>query len=129
MDHLVRKWLFCRLDIVGVGRYSYGYACFGLAIFVPSNTAFVILYLAYGFLVFLGMAANSSIMANLSPGKQRGLAYALFFLPGSLVGAVAPLMAAYIAEAYGLVSIFVASTAIFFLGLVVFKFGVKVRSS
>lgn len=109
--------------------YTLAYACFGLAIAIPSNAAFVILYMAYGFLIFLGMAANSAIMAKLSPGRQRGLAFALFFLPGSIVGAVAPLMAASIAETYGLVSIFVVSTATFFLGLVVFKFGVRVQPS
>ena len=95
----------------------------------PSNTAFVILYLAYGFLTFLGMAANAAIMARLSPGKQRGLAFALFFLPGSIVGAVAPLIAASIAEIFGLVIIFYVSTATFFLSLVVLKFGVRVQTS
>ncbi len=106
--------------------YGLAYTCFGLAIVLPSNTAFAILYLAYGFLLFLGMAANSAIMARLSPGRQRGLAFALFFLPGSIMGAVAPLVAASIAESFGLVSIFFASTATFFTSLVVFKFGVRV---
>jgi MFS family permease len=106
--------------------YALAYACFGLAFVVPSNTAFAILYLGYGFFNFLGMAANSAIMAKLSPGRQRGLAFALFFLPGSIMGAVAPLMAASIAEAFGLVSIFFVSTATFFLALVVLKFGVRV---
>lgn len=109
--------------------YSLAYACYGLAIVLPSNTAFAILYLAYGFLTFLGMAANSAIMARLSPGRQRGLAFALFFLPGSIMGAVAPLVAASIAEAFGLVSIFFASTVTFFLALVVFQFGVRVPRS
>jgi FSR family fosmidomycin resistance protein-like MFS transporter len=109
--------------------YTLAYACFGLAIVIPSNAAFAILYLAYGFMTFLGMAANSAIMAQLSPGRQRGLAYALFFLPGSIMGAVAPLMAASIAEAFGLVSIFYASIVTFFLALVVFKFGVRIPRS
>jgi MFS family permease len=109
--------------------YALAYACFGLAFVVPSNTVFVILYLGYGFFSFLGMAANSAIMAKLSPGRQRGLAFALFFLPGSIMGAVAPLMAASIAEAFGLISIFFVSTATFFLALVVLKFGVRVPRS
>ena len=116
-----KRWL---LAVLGLA-----YLCFGLAIVAPSNTAFVILYLAYGFLTFLGMAANAPIMARLSPGKQRGLAFALFFLPGSIVGAVAPLIAASIAEIFGLVIIFYVSTATFFLSLVVLKFGVRVQAS
>ena len=75
------------------------------------------------------MAANSAIMAKLTPGKQRGLGYALFFLPGSIMGAVAPIIAASIAEAFTLSSIFYASTAVFFLSLGVLRFGVRVQSS
>jgi MFS family permease len=109
--------------------YALAYSSFGLAFGVPSSTAFVILYLSYGFFSFLGMAANSAIMAKLSTGRQRGLAFALLFLSGSIMGAVAPLMAASIAEAIGLVSIFFVSTAILFLALVVFRFGVRVPRS
>ena len=105
------------------------YVCFGLAFVIPNNTVFLILYLTYGFLNFLGMAANSAIMAKLSPGKQRGLAYALFFLPGSIMGAVAPILAASIAEAFGLTIIFYTSTVVFFIALGVLKFGVRVQST
>jgi DHA2 family multidrug resistance protein len=116
-----KRWLLLVLTLA--------YTCYGLAIIVPSNTAFVILYMAYGFLSFLGMAANSAIMARLSPGKQRGLAYALFFLPGSIMGAAAPLIAASIADTYSLVSVFYASTVVFFLSLGVLGFGVRVPTS
>lgn len=115
-----RRWLLIVLTLA--------YACFGLAIVVPNNTLFVILYLAYGFFNFLGMAANSAIMAKLSPGKQRGLGYALFFLPGSIMGAVAPVIAASIAEAFSLTTIFYVSIAVFFFSLGVLRFGVRVRS-
>jgi MFS family permease len=119
--HGEKRWLLTVLTLA--------YACFGLAIASPSNVVFVILYLAYGFGTYLGMAANSAIMARLSPGKQRGLAFALFFLPGSIVGAVAPLLAASIADALSLVTIFYVSTAIFFLSLGVLGLGVKVQPS
>jgi len=109
--------------------FSLAYVCFGLAFVIPNNTVFLILYLTYGFLNLLGMAANSAIMAKLSPGKQRGLAYALFFLPGSIMGAVAPIIAASIAEAFGLTIIFYTSTVVFFIGLGVLKFGVRVQST
>jgi fucose permease len=53
------------------------------------------------------------------------LGYALFFLPGSIMGAVAPIVAAFIAEMYGLTSIFYAAIVIFFIGLAVLRFGVE----
>jgi hypothetical protein len=65
-------------------------------------------------------------MAQLSPTRRRGLGYALYFLPGSLVGAVAPLIAAAIADAFGMTSIFVVSVTIYVIGQVLLKFGVKV---
>jgi len=116
-----KRWLLAVLALA--------YACFGLAFVVPGLTAFVILYLAYGFFNFLGMGANSAIMAQLSPSKQRGLGYALFFLPGSIMGAVAPMIGAFIGETFGLTGIFYASTVIFFIGIGVLRFGVKVQSS
>lgn len=116
-----KQWLLTVLALA--------YVCFGLAFVIPNNTVFLILYLTYGFLNFLGMAANSAIMAKLSPGKQRGLAYALFFLPGSIMGAVAPIIAASIAEAFGLTIIFYISTVVFFISLGVLKFGVRVQST
>jgi MFS family permease len=114
-----KKWLLTILFLA--------YICYSLAILVPSNTAFVVLYLSYGFLTFLGMAASAAIMAKLSPGKQRGLAFALFFLPGSIMGSVAPLAAASIGDAFGLVGIFYAAMMLFFLSLGVLKFGVRLR--
>jgi MFS family permease len=91
--------------------------------------AFVAFYLSYGFLSFLGMAANSAIMARLSPGKQRGLAYALFFLPGSLTGVAAPLVAAFIADTWSLATIFAVATVTFLSSLLVLQFGVKVKAA
>jgi MFS family permease len=67
-------------------------------------------------------------MAQLTPSRQRGLGYGLFFLPGSIMGAVAPMIAAFIAENYGLSSIFYASLVIYLVGLVVLQFGVKTNS-
>ena len=116
-----KRWLLVILSL--------SYLCYGLAILIPSNPTFVGLYMAYGFLTYLGMAANAAIMAKLSPGKQRGLAFALFFLPGSLVGAVAPLIGASIGDTFGLVTIFYVATFLFFLSLGVLRFGVRLRPS
>jgi MFS family permease len=114
-----KKWL--------TGVLVLSYICLGLAFVIPNTTAFIILYLISGFFNFLGMAANSAIVAKLSPSRQRGLGYALFFLPGSAMGAVAPVIAASIGEAFGLASIFYASIAVYVIGLFVLHFGVKIK--
>ena len=116
-----KRWLLIVLTLSAT--------CFGLAFMLPNTTAFIVLYLAYGFFNFLGMAANSAIMAKLTPSKQRGLGYALFFLPSSIMGAVAPMIAASIADTFTLTSIFYASTVILFISLGVLRFGVKLQPS
>jgi MFS family permease len=114
-----KRWL--------IGVLVLSYICLGLAFVIPNTIAFTALYLISGFFNFLGMAANSSIVAKLSPSSQRGLGYALFFLPGSLMGAVAPVIAAFIGEVFGLSSIFYASIAVYAAGLFVLWFGVKMK--
>jgi len=116
-----KRWLLAVL--------LFSYVSIGLAFVIPSDIAFVAFYLLSGFFNFLGMAANSSIVAKLSSSQQRGLGYALYFLPGSIMGAVAPVLAAYIGDAYGLSAIFYASLIVYFAGLFVLKFFVKVRPS
>lgn len=113
-----KRWLLIVLSL--------SYITLSAAFLIPNTIAFVVFYLASGFFNFLGMAANSSIMARLSPSRQRGLGYALFFLPGSIMGAVAPIIAAFIADSYGLTSIFFASIVVYIISLVLFYFGVKV---
>ncbi|MBN2336356.1 MFS transporter [Candidatus Bathyarchaeota archaeon] len=103
------------------------YACYIAAFLVGGVLPFTLLFLGHGFFNFLGMASNSSIMAKLSPGKQRGLGFALYFLPGSVMGAVAPIMAAFIADGFGMYTIFMASFAAYVVAILVLKFGVKVE--
>jgi MFS family permease len=102
------------------------YTCFALAFLIPGNIAFTVFYIGYGFFNLFSMAANSAITAKLSPSKQRGLGFALYFLPGSIMGAVAPMIAAYIADLWGIYTVFMASIGVFSLAWVVFTFGVKV---
>lgn len=113
-----KKWLLASLALA--------YVCLGLAIAVPNVYFFVTFYIAHGFCNTLGMAANSAIMASLSPSRQRGLGYALFFLPGEIMGVIAPILAALAAAAFGLTSIFVISLIIYVTGLAVLRIGVKV---
>jgi len=94
---------------------------------IPGNTAFTTLYVAYGFTSTLGMAPRSAIMAKLTPRRQRGLGYALFFLPGSIVGAFAPVVAGYLAGLIGFGNVFNIAIAINFTALAVLRFAVKVE--
>ena len=87
---------------------------------------FMALYLAYRFFGILGLPATASLTAKLSPPRQIGMGFAVSFLPQSIVGVVAPIVAAYIADIFGLFPIFTASFVIMFLGLGVLHFGVKV---
>lgn len=102
------------------------YAFFGIAILIPNNSLFVLFFLGYGFFSFMGMAANSAIMAKLSPGKKRGMAYALFFLPTSIMGAVGPILAATIATLLSVSGILYVSLVVFLFSLLVLKIGVHV---
>jgi MFS family permease len=113
-----KKWITAALLI--------SYSCFSLAFFIPGTIPFIVLYLGYGFFNLLSMAANSAIMAKLSPSKQRGLGFALFFLPGSIMGAIAPMIAAYIADIFGIFPVFLASMSVFSLAWLLLVFGVKV---
>ncbi len=114
-----KKWI--------LGTFSLGCILLAISIFVPSATMFAILYIGYGICNTLGMAGRSSIMAMLSPKGQRGLGYALFFLPGSVMGAIAPIIAGYIAQTYGFNTIFYLSLAVYALALGVLRFLVKVE--
>ncbi len=102
------------------------YACYILAFLVGGVLPFTLLFLGSGFFTYLSMAANSSIMAKLSPGRQRGLGFALYFLPGSVMGAVAPMIAALIADNLGMYPIFIASFVAYVAAVVVLMFGVRV---
>ncbi len=92
-----------------------------------SFTASLITCIASGLFNFLSMAANSAIIAKLSPSKQRGLGFALYFLPGSVMGAIAPLIAAFIADTFGMYNVFMACIGVYFLAVAVLQFGVKIE--
>jgi MFS family permease len=103
------------------------YICYALAYILPWDTTFIVFYIASGLFTFLSMAANSAIMAKLSPSGQRGLGYALYFLPGSVMGAIAPIIAASIADSFGVYNVFMVCICVYFLAVAVLQFGVKVE--
>lgn len=102
------------------------YTCYALAYLLPWNITFIVFYIGYGLFFFMGMASNSAIMAKLSPSGQRGMGFALYFLPGSIMGAIAPMIAAFIADTFGMYNVFMACIGVYFLAILVLQFGVKV---
>ena len=98
---------------------------FGIAFIIPGAIAFAAFYLGYGFFNLLSMASNSGLTAKLSPLKQRGLGFALYFLPGSIMGVLAPMVSAFIASTYGLLPIFFAATAVLLISIPILQLGVK----
>lgn len=96
-----------------------------LVTIVPGGIAFVIVYMIYGFVGTLGMAARSALIANLTPSSQRGVGYALLFLPGSIMGAIAPMVAANLIELFGMARLFPVSIVISIIGLVILVLGIR----
>jgi len=102
------------------------HTCFLLAITLKGFWPFMFFYLAQRFFGILAMPATAWITAKLSPPRKRGMGFALSSLPTNLVGFVAPIIAAVIADVYGVYTIFVVTAVIYFLGLGVLQFGVKI---
>lgn len=110
-----------------VYSFAIGYACFFAAFFTTNVIPFMVLYLAYKFLGILGMPAMASITARLSPPNQMGMGFALSFMPSSITGIIAPIIAAWIADTYGLFPIFIVATVAMYLSLIILRLGVRIK--
>jgi MFS family permease len=97
----------------------------GLVAIMPGGVLFIVVYIIYRFSGTLGMAARSNLVAKLTPSGQRGVGYALLFLPGSIMGAVSPMMAAYIIENFGMSTLFPLSIGIYIISLSILVFLIK----
>ena len=113
-----KRWLLLSAGV--------GYASFALSFFSKNIVLFVGFFLIYGFCNTLGGPARNSIMARITPGSRRGLGYALFFLPNSLIGAISPIIAGFIAELYGFNIVFYIAMVAFALAWTIVKFRIKV---
>jgi len=102
-----------------------GYLFYVAAFFTKGVLPFMALYLLYRFCGILGMPATASLTAMLSPPRQIGMGYAISFLPQSMVSVVAPVVAAYIADVFGLFPIFTVGFIVMFVGLALLQFGVR----
>ncbi|MFC1803587.1 MFS transporter [Thermoproteota archaeon] len=103
------------------------YVFFALAFFVKGFWPFFFLYVTHRFFGILSMPAMMTLTARFSPLKQRGVGFALSSIPMNVAMPVAALVAAYIADIYGLYSIFMITTVIYFIGLVIFHLGVRIE--
>ena len=103
------------------------YVFFALAFFAKGFWPFFILFVTHRFFGILGMPAGMTLTSRFSPRKQRGVGFALSSIPMNVVMPVAALVAAYIADTYGLYSIFMTTIVIYFVGLAVFQFGVRIE--
>ncbi len=112
-----KRWL--------VGTLFASYTCFMLAIVLKGFWPFMLFYLAQRFFGILGMSANMTLTSKLSPPKQRGIGFALSSIPENVIRPLASIIAAYIADYYGLYPIFIATVVIYYLGLGVLQLGVK----
>lgn len=115
----VKRWL--------VGTLLVSYFCFVMAILLKGFWPFMVFYLAQRFFGILGMPANMTMTARLSPPRQRGVGFALSSIPNTIVGPIASIAAAYIADFYGLYPIFIVTAVTYFIGLGVLQLGVKVE--
>jgi len=103
------------------------YVFFALAFFVKGFWPFFILYIIHRFFGILGMPANMTLTARFSPPRQRGVGFALSSIPMNVAMPVAALVAAYIADTYGLYFIFMTTMVIYFVGLAIFHLGVQIE--
>ena len=103
------------------------YVFFALAFFFKGFWPFSILYITSRFFGILGMPAGMTLTARFSPRKQRGVGFALSSIPMNVVMPVAALVAAFIADTYGLYYIFMTTTVFYFIGLAIFQLGVRIE--
>ena len=101
------------------------YAFFALAFILKGYWPFMLAFITHSFFGILGMPAHMTLIARLSPPHQKGVGFALSSIPMNVVMPVAAMVAAYVADTYGLYQIFVITAVIYFIGLAILQLGVK----
>ena len=92
---------------------------------MPGVYAFMAMYLFYRLFGIMAMPGQASITARLSPPKQMGMGFALTFMPASITGIVAPIVAAWVLNNYGYLPIFIVATVVMYLSVGLFALAVK----
>jgi MFS family permease len=103
------------------------YAFFALAILIKGYWPFMIAYITHRFFMIVGMPANMTLTSRLSPRKQRGVGFALSSIPENVIRPIAAMIAAYIVDSYGYYPVFVSTAVIYFIGLAILQFGVRIK--
>jgi FSR family fosmidomycin resistance protein-like MFS transporter len=97
--------------------FALGFAMQILSLLVVAFSSFtpavLVTYLLYSFFGSMEMPAEQYIIAELVPNTGRGLAFSLSFLPGTLVGSIAPVLIAIIIAGRGIWYIFPFAIAMF----------------
>ena len=62
----------------------------------------IVMLVIIGFFFYLGVPPNTAYLTEVSPRKNRGLAFGLLFSVGALPGAISPIIFGIIGDAYGL---------------------------
>ncbi len=101
------------------------YTCFLFAFLLKGVVVFSVLYIVSRFFGSMSMPASSSMVATLIPATQRGVGFALSFLPGTFMQVIAPIIAGFMADYIGLYTVFLISVAVSFIGVGLLQFGVK----
>lgn len=109
-----KKWL-----MTGISLYTFFLL---LSAFTSNIFLFSLFYWCSGFFFASQMGAASSILARSTPRGRRGLGYALYFMPGSIVSSLAPIIGAYVATAFSLWSIFPISIIVLGISIVMLKY-------
>jgi MFS family permease len=108
-----------------IGCFIVSSAAFLAAFYMPGVYAFMAMYLFYRLFGIMAMPGQASITARLSPPKQMGMGFALTFMPASITGIVAPIVAAWVLNNYGYLPIFIVATVVMYLSVGLFALAVK----
>ena len=89
--------------------------------FAQEFSIIIILMMVYGFFRSSDMGVTATLVAYTAPTRKRGAAYGIFFIPPQVIGAIAPIVAAYVAEQTGISNIFLLSIIFFILAILVLQ--------
>ncbi len=90
-------------------------------VFIHPMFGLVTFLLLFGYFRTSISATHSSLVADLTRYDTRGIAYALYFLPIYLFGALAAIVGGYIAESFGVIQIFTFAIGFVFISLVILQ--------
>lgn len=115
------------VDRIGAKRWIalglvFQVASISVIAFSNSLTGIIPGYLFYAFFSIMEMPAVHVLIARLTSTGNRGLAFAISFLPNTVMGSISPILAAFIVEAWGMWYIFpfalgMLSTGLLLMGL------------